>query len=636
MIDNIIKDVSNAIHKRIADESILQWAERNIVLGPAHGESGPLRLAGSRYLHEPLKAFQDQEVKEIVILKPTQTGGTMVGEVALQWSMINRPGSFQWLCETDPKSIEQMTARIKPMMLGNKALRPLLPSDERSIRKDGVEIASCVFKITGTALSNLQSATRHLLIIDELGYYDEGTILYEIKARTGYTAEKGNSKILIISQAGFPDNELDVAWKQGTMEEWMVPCESCGKYISPDIVHFTAEGKQFNDEELHLKDDKNNYILGKLEKVLTFDCPYCQHQHRDTPKLKSYWNDNGRYEVTNHDHLKGHRSFHWTAIHCTKWIDLIANWLKVCRLRKNGDNEEFIKFFQKRLARPINPAEYFNKDKVVRTDKPYDKNGWEDEFTRIFTIDVQKDKFFGGIRAWSKDGRSRQLWSGWMNTIDQVLEKQSEFNIPFALDKAGKKTYFVLWDSGNPARQTEIFNYCVTYNHLAIKGDTSGTKQFDHWVLLNNKKVNKPRPWTISPVRGDPFAGMKNQGKGPTCQVIIMATDILKKVLVQLRDGKGPEWLCLSKDDNPAFDDYNTGMFNEEFYTHDKKGKPLKGGRWEKINKFRTNESFDVENYNLGAAIMAGVQIDILNNLPSNEFIKAHTIAAEESTVNKK
>ena len=623
-LDDIICEVNSVIHKRVADESIIQWAERNIVLGPAHGESGPLRLDNSRYLHDPLLAFQDQEVKEVVILKPTQTGGTMVGEIGLQWAMVNRPGSFQWLCETQPKAEEQMTARLRPMMLLNKVLRPLLPN-ERLIRKDGVDFASGVLKVTGNALSNLQSATRHLLIIDELGYYDSETILYEIKSRTGYTSEKGNSKTLIISQAGFPDNELDVAFKQGTQEEWMVPCESCNKLIAPDITHFTAEGKPFGDPELNLKDDKGSYVLGRLEKVLTFDCPYCQHHHRDTPRLKAFWNENGRYEVTNPDHLKGHRSFHWTAIHCTKWIDLIANWLKVCQLRKNGDNDEFIKFFQKRLARPINPREYFNKDKVVRTDKPYDKSGWPDEFTRIFTVDVQKDRFWGDIRAYSKDGRSRQLWCGWLITIDQVLEKQREFNIPHSIDKTGRKTYFVLWDSGYPVRQGEVYQYCVTYNHLAVKGDTSGTKQFDHWVLLNGKKVNKPRIWTVSPTRGDPNQGMRNQGKGPSCPIIMLATDTIKKVLVQLRDGKGPEWLCLNKEDNLCFDDFNKGMFNEEFYTTDKNGKPLKNGRWEKINPAVTNESWDTSVYSLGAAVMAGVNIELFNNLPSTEFLKTHT-----------
>jgi phage terminase large subunit GpA-like protein len=513
-------------------------------------------------------------------------------------------------------------------MLNNRSLRPLLPN-ERLIRKDGVDLAGCNFKITGNSLANLQSSTRHLLIIDELGYYDQGTILYEIKSRTGYTAEKGNSKVVIISQAGFPDNELDLAYKEGTQEEWVVPCESCHKYIAPDIVHFTAGGLAFGDESLNLKDDKGNYVLGRLEKVLTFDCPYCQHHHRDGPQLKAYWNENGKYEVGNPDARQGHRSFHWTAIHCTKWIDLIDNWLKVCKLRKDGDTSEFIKFFQKRMARPINPLEYLNKDKVVRTDKPYDRSKWEDEFTRIFAIDVQKDRFWGDIRAYSKDCRSRQLWCGWLTTIEQVLAKQEEFNIPFSVDKLGRKTYSVVWDSGYPVRRSEVYMYCVKYNHLAIKGDTSGTKQFDRWVMVGNKKVNKPRIWTLSPTRGDPYDGMQNQGKGPTCPLVIFATDTIKKVLTQLRNGKGPEWLCLSEADNPFFKDFNAGMWNEEFYTTDKRGKPLTNGRWEKINPDITNESWDCSVYSLGAAVMSGVNCNLFDQLPSTDYLKQTTTNTE-------
>lgn len=618
--NKIIQQSNDAIYKRIAGENIIQWAERNIVLSSAHGDAGPLRLNGSRYLHEPLLAFADREVKEEVISKATQTGGTLVAEIALNWQMVNRPGSIQWFCQTDTKAEEEMLSRLKPTMLGNKSLAPLLPSDDRKIRSDGVRMPSCEFVITGHSDADIQSSTRHLIIVDELAHYDDKSILYQIKSRTGYTEEKGNSKVLIVSQAGFIDNEMDVAYRQGTMEAWQVPCEACNHYVAPQIIHFTAGGLSFSDDSLQLKDERGKYILGKLEKVLTFTCPACNHHHKDSPKLKQFWNETGKYVQQNPYPLQGHRSFHWSAIHCTSWIRLIQDWLAVCEMRKRGlGQEQYVEFFHKRMAKSINPDEYLNSDKVVRTDKPYDKSGWADEFTRNFVLDVQKDRFFGNIRAYSKDGRSRQLWCGWLDTIEQVLAKQSEYNIPFAVDRTGKRTYSVLWDSGYPLRQNEVYLYCVKYNHLAIKGDSAGTKQFERKVRVGNRIVIKHDYWNLSPKRGDPYEGQKGGGKGPTCALIIFATDTLKKVLVQLREGKGPEWLCLSKEENQAWDDYNKGIYNEEFRTVDKNNKPIKGGRWEKVNKLVTNEAFDVETYSIGAALMAGVEFDLITNLPSND-----------------
>lgn len=621
-LQQIISKANIGTYRRVAGESIISWAERNINLSSAHGESGPLRLSRSKYLIEPLLALSDRQVSQVVCQAAVQTGKTLIAEVFLLWSLINRPGSIQWFAQTDTKSEEVMLSRIKPMMLACKDLMPLLPNDDRKIRGDGFRIPGCEFVITGHSDNDIQSSTRHLVIVDELAHYDEGTTLEQIKSRTAYTSEKGNSKTLIISQAGRVGNEMSEAYKEGTMEEWNVPCFACGKHFKPMISHFTAGGLPFDDESLKLKDNKGKYIIGKLEKVLTLDCPYCGHGHRDTPQLKSYWNDNGQYIQTNPDARTGYRSFHWSQIHCNKWIDIVSKWIIVCKLRKSGDGrEEFERFLNQELAVSMDPDEYLNSDKVVRTDKPYDKSKWEDEYTRNFILDVQKDRFFGNIRAYSKDGRSRQLWCGWLYTIDQVLELQQKFNIPFAVDRTGKKTYSVLWDSGYALRQTEIYTYCVKYNHLAIKGDTSGTKQFDNWVWINGKKVNKFREWAISTVRGDPYAGQKLQGKGPSCPIIMLATDTLKKILVKLIDGKGPEWLCLSKEDNQVWEDYNKGLFNEEFQTHDRYGKQMKNGLWKKINEKVTNEAFDVEAYSLGAAIMAGVEFDIYNNLPDSSYL---------------
>lgn len=626
MLTQIIKETNDTVYRRIPDDNIIKWAERNVILSQGHGDSGPLRLSHTRWLHEPLLAFQDRSISQIVCMKATQTGGTLLGEIALQWAIANRPGSMQWFCQSDTKAMEMMEDRIKPVLKNNKAIKHLLPKDARKITSTGVSIPGCTLVVTGHSANDIQSATRHMVFVDELAHYDNSTILYQIKARTGYTSEKGNSKILVMSQAGDIDNELDRAYREGSMEQWQVPCEVCNTYFYPLIGMFSAEGIKFDEHPIKVRDRDGRYNYGKLEQVLTLDCPHCNHQHRDTPKLKQYWNAEGMYKQTNNTPLKGYKSYNWGSIHCRSWIDLIKEWIYVCELRKLGHGKaEFKEFMQKKMAQPVDLTQFFLNTREVKTDVPYDRSSWPDEYTRNFVLDVQKDRFFGNIRAYAKDGRSHQLWCGWLNTIEQVLEKQTEYNIPYFTDKTGKKTYAVIWDSGYPHRQSEIFLYCIKYNHIAIKGDTSGTKQFDHWVLTNGKKINKPRCWTLSPTRGDPYAGQSSQGRGIGCPVYIFATDILKKVLVQLRDGIGPEFLCLSREENLAFEDYNTGMYNERLVIEDKYGRSLKIPYWEKINKSLSNEAFDVEAYGLGAALMAGVEFELINNLPDAKIIANQT-----------
>lgn len=625
MLSKIIQQANEAIYRRHTDDNIIKWAERNIILGHAHGEPGPLRLDRSRWLHQPLLDFEDRSVAELACVKATQTGGTLLGEICLQWAMVNRPGSMQWFCQSDTKAEEQMIDRIKPVLMLNKAIKHLLPKDDRKISATGVTIPGTTLVVTGHADNDIQSATRHIVFVDELAHYDDSTTLYEIKARTGYTSEMGNSKVLIISQAGDADGELDKSYRDGTMEEWQVPCESCGQFFLPKIMQFSAEGYKFSEHPIQIKDEKGRYNMGKLEKVLTLDCPHCQHQHRDSIKLKNFWNEKGTYIQTNPTPLKGHKSYNWGSIHCRRWIDIAKEWIDVCDLRKNGNGQkEYKEFLQKKMAQTVDMKEFIINTRTARTDTPYELS-WPDEFTRNMAIDVQQDRFFASIRAYAKMGESRQLFCNWLYTIDQVLAVQKEYNIPYYTDKTGKKTYSVLWDTGFAKRQSEIYLYCVTYNHLAIKGDTSGTKQFDNWVMLNGKKINIPRQWSISTTRGDPYAGQRMQGKGPTCPLVLLATDTLKKTLVQLRNKQGPEWLCLPREQNPAYDDYIAGIYNEEFYTESKRGQPLKEGRWEKINPKLTNEAFDVEAYSIGAALMAGVKFNLINHLPSNEYLMENT-----------
>lgn len=579
------------------------------MLAGSYGSPGPLRLGTSRYLLEPLRAMQDWNTKEIVVLKATQTAGTLSAEIFLQWALSNRPVPTLWIAQSDKMAELEMATRLRPTLLQNKEISRQLPDDIRLIRKDGFDLPTCNFKICGPSINNLQSATRGIVIADELAYWDDGNLLSEAKQRLNYYSQYGMSKMVIVSQAGTPNQELDEEWNKTTQEEWSVPCFGCGQYWVPDILNFNAEGKSWSDETLQLKNDNGEYNLGKLEKVLTLECPNCKHLHRDSPHLKQKWNSEGRYISTNPDAMVGYRGFRWTAIPMTPWIDVVSTFLSATQKRKQGNDDPFIQFFQKRLARPINPREYFAKDKMVRCDVPYDKS-WPEEKLRCFTIDVQETHFVGVIRAYSAEGKSRLLWTGKMTTIQDVLAKQKEYNIPFMLDKYGKKTYLVAWDTGFGQRSREIYRYIIDNSHIGFKGEVFRKGYLETKVSKNGVKIERYRLYKKSVTGGDPDFGTKNQGK-QAAPLYLLATDALKKILVSLRDGKGSEWLCLPID-NEIMREYNASMFSEEYVMVEKKGRRY--GEWQKISQHIVNDFFDAENYSLALAIMAGIKIKELED----------------------
>lgn len=599
-----------------------------MVLAGSYGSPGPLRLDTSRYLIEPLRALQDWETSQVTILKATQTAGTLTAELFLQWALVNRPVPILWICQSDDMAEVEMNTRIKPSLLSNVAIQPYLPTDVRKIRSDGVDLPNLNFTICGPSLNNLQSSTRGIVILDEFAFYDAGNVLIEASNRTNYFAQYGMSKIVIVSQAGSPEGELDETFRTSTMEEWNVPCTYCDKHFVPDITHFNASGKPWNTVP-DIKDDSGNYNLGLLESLLTLECPYCKGLMRDTPQLKQHWNMHGKFVATNPTPIKGHRGFRWNAIHCTPWIRFVADFLAATLAKKKGDTEPFIRFFQKRLARSINPHEYFAKNKVVRTDIKYDKSGWSDEYIRIMTIDVQEHHFVAVIRAWSKDGRSRLLWTGRLMMIQDVLEKQKEYNIPF-FESNGRKTYMVCWDTGYPVRIREIYNYIIRYDHIGFKGEVARKGYIDTKIdKRTGKKIELYRVFRKSVTGGDPNVGTPLQGKGPKVELYLLATDTLKKILTQLRDGKGSEWLCLPLTD-PFMDEYNRSMFSEYADPVEKNGKRYL--QWKKISSEACNDYWDAECMNLAAAIMADVQITELKEMPTNDYIEASTNKQSSNT----
>lgn len=614
LISDIAGEVYSKLRRPVASESVREWAERTIYLGSSHGVPGPINLDGSRHLLEPLIAVTDHTTTHAAIIKPVQSGGTVTGEVGVSYYLANRPGSIHWVTEKDDSAKKQMM-RLRDIWMANPDIKPLLPHDLRKLTDGGGPIGSSVFQISGKALSNLQSSTRHLVVVDELAFYENENVIKEVESRMAYTMAMGSAKLVIISQAGMRGGELIKAYRAGTMEEWMLPCENCKTYIKAEPKLFSASGRKFNDPELGLKDKNNQYILGKLEAAITFDCPHCGHHMQDSSTLKRYWNENGKYIAQNDNPLSGHRSFHWPPVISRKWSDLVYEWITTSRMRSDGDASAFIKHLQKDWAITYDPEEYFDNERVVKTAKMYDvaASPYEQSVV-IMTIDVQGSKLYTVIREWSLGdvADSRLLYANWQNNIQEIISLQETYGVS---SRHGRRLVF--WDSGFAGRQAEVYGYCVQHKHFAIKGDLSGTKQFDNYVELpNGKKVNIPRVWALSEKRADPNDGMVRGG--PTAPLYILATDRLKSILIQLREGRGPRWDVLDRSVHPSWEDYNKAMYNERLCTVDRSGKPLRTPVWRKVIAHMTNEAFDCEAYQIGAAKMCGVKIDLYS--PSTQI----------------
>src|SRR5436190_22833191 len=85
----------------IDDRPVYDWARENVILpAGAFADAGFFEVNKSPYLKEVLDAFKDFSVHTIILLASPKLGKSMFGDIALVWSVLNRPGNFQWYNKT--------------------------------------------------------------------------------------------------------------------------------------------------------------------------------------------------------------------------------------------------------------------------------------------------------------------------------------------------------------------------------------------------------------------------------------------------------------------------------------------------------------------------------------------------------
>ena len=209
---------------------ILEYAERYIPLPPAYTPPGPFKLGLSRYLEGPWDALADPKVKVVTVMKATQTGGSLVGDVWLAWLMRVAPAPMFFNMQTDEDAKDHATLRINELLNRCGPVAAILPDGHKGKHSkrvtQAITLQSMWLIIQGANLSNLQSKSVCYVMNDEVVFWSPDSLIRDSRARQ--TAFGWRRKEYDCSQGGMMGDEHDRSWKSGTMEEWSWTCSSCG------------------------------------------------------------------------------------------------------------------------------------------------------------------------------------------------------------------------------------------------------------------------------------------------------------------------------------------------------------------------------------------------------------------------
>jgi hypothetical protein len=467
---DIVKEVDTHVNTKIESDGI-KWIQDNISLPSSYSEPGPFTFENHGYLLLPMKSVLDPEKRISVIVKPAKTGGTLIADVALPYWIVNRPGPIQYTYQSDLQAKKHVKDKIYPLL---KDVSGIMLPDQKFQTKDGIKFAHMDLYVGGPSRTNLQEKDISIAVADEVWDWAEGRLTWAYQRTLAYE-RKGNSKFVVISQAGELGSQLHKWYMDGSRHEHVVPCMSCSVDFAPS---FKPETCIFDASSSHCKVE-DDYIMSEISKTIRIKCPHCGYLHADTPELKAVWSNSTRYIQQNSSSMADYDSFHWTPFVVDDWAGIVAQFLSANRDFKesgNKDSDDLIVFNQSRLAEFTYPKGSRTPDGEIKLFTAAPESWGKDVALRLMSIDIQSVQgvYWVGVREFKKNCDGQLLWYGQLVTEADLLDIQKRYEIP---------PKCVLIDVGD-SPSTIAYPMLARNGWIGMKGDG----QHDSYKLVDKSK----------------------------------------------------------------------------------------------------------------------------------------------------
>lgn len=538
------------------------------------------------WLKLPMEAYASNDTEELTAMCCVQGCKTTFILGCMMWACSVQPGPMLYTAQTDPDAQKFAKERAWPALLALGIGGQLDIPDERTKRSTCyLSLPVGWIELQGANLNNLSSKTVRWVNNDELHLWKKGLLSESRKRATKYW----NKRICNASTGAEVGSDLDESFEAGTKEEWHLACPSCGELNLPKFERL----KWSKDCKLAA----GGYDFQKVMDTTRFECVHCKELFEHTATFSKIANDGGQYIQTNPNPRPKHRSFRWNAL-ClppteVSWGQLAVEFLVAMIASAQGNDVPLRKFLTMRMAESWDPNRFAEtKALPVSTAGP-----WAPEAYRFLTVDVQQDHFWGVVRAWAKDGRSRGFWAGKMLTWQEVEDKAAELNV---------SPVCVFVDSSFNTQ--EVYSECALRNKSGL--GSNGKPDWFGWKALNGEAEAR-KNFIYRPAKGKPRvlayswpptyiqAGIgRAMEERKYCKLHLWSNAAVKDVTIKLRDGRGAEWL--GPPDCPA---WQKQMFSErKVRRYDAKGQPK--DEWQVIGRAE-NHLWDCENMQTVAAMQA-------------------------------
>lgn len=558
-IESLLKDFRKAVRPPLK-LSPSDWAHDRVAL--YEGKSPKYDKTATPWMVEPLDEFSNTETNEIIILSPIGSGKTTMLEAAIAYIVAEDPSPTLVVGQTNNTIEEWFETRLEHTLQNTPECKVFLPTGKHknNKKKDSILFQHMQLRSTGANVSGLQARSMRRVICDEPWTYKKGMI----RQSEGRLHDRWNRQWIGVSQGGSVNDDWHGKWDNCNQYEYMWKCPCCGTR------------QPFSWTSVIYDEDPTNDINTAKSARMKCANSECEFIVTDNSKDRRAITETSKY-IKIKDGLPNTKGFHFNIL--ANWSvplwRLVLERMKAMEEVSRGNLELLKQFIQKRLAEFWQESQEDNRITLDGGGYSYRDyiNGevWEDETFRFMTIDRQQDHFWVGIRAWSKDGRSRLLFYSKVDTWEELEKIRIQYNVE------QRKTQI---DCG--FQKDEVYKRCAQYGWLALRGEQRN--DFIHHGR-NGTRVFKPYS-TYQNVQAS---------NGKITKMAFFSNLVMKDILFQLRNRKGLSWEIM--DDAPK--DYIQQIDAEV-----RRGEG-KTAIWHK--RSNNNHAVDVETMQISMACMLGI-----------------------------
>lgn len=565
--------------------SIYQWAHEHMTLPPSYAIPGKFDVSITRPLISVFDAIQDTRVHRIRMRKPPRFGGSMIADLAIPWIICNDPGPVMWNWQSDADAKGHMKEKAWELWRSCRPFKAMLPPNRHDTTTTEIYFGPFFVVCQGANINSLQSKGVRWLFNDETWLPVWQELYSQAEARTGDYRRTGAYKIIDVSQAGMKNDVEDANFREGTQAVWSY--EKNGKTMPLLFGGKRDDGSRWGliwNEDAKLPDGR--WSITRAVETARYSCRETGAEWPDTESTRAEWNRTGSYVITNPHAAPGTVSFSVNGLLNYSFADLISMKIKAMEVAQYGDMSAMRDFVQKYETRPWEEVHLSVSITTNRGGYTYadvaDGKDIDGEVHRAMTMDRQHGiaqdvpHRWVEIRAYRKDGTSRQVYFGRINTKEGCRAIQTQYHVK---DRC-------VWQDARYEKH-EVFKECAEYGWLAIFG--SDQNSWAHHV----KGARDAEPVKVT-LPYSPIQMAEVPGANRRAAYILFNEGYFSDILANLIGGKTSGW------DHP--DDWSSDH-QEQLLNKQKIEKRPGVFNWETV-KSRPDHGFDTSKMQVCFAVM--------------------------------